>query len=139
LRLSTQDTLHHKDDNKLKAFITTMAISTLWAVNIIPTLAATRSSFYFPNQDFCATYKGSVESEKRFALLIQQENQLTVQANKNLTIAVTHQGKVVTPYQIDSLSDRIRSLISYRTTMLGEHIISVKGTTSDAKITLCLR
>ncbi|WP_227873542.1 hypothetical protein [Aphanothece sacrum] len=108
-------------------------------MNIIPTLAATRSNFYFPNQDFCATYKGSVESEKRFALLIQNENQLTIQANKNLTVAVTHQGKLVTPYQINSLSDRIRSEIFYRTTMLGEHIISVKGTTSDAKITLCLR
>ncbi|HAC63820.1 MAG TPA: hypothetical protein DCF68_09845 [Cyanothece sp. UBA12306] len=122
----------------MQRFLTTLALSSV-CVGISPSLAAVRPSFYFPAENFCAIYQGSINSAKQFVLLLENEKQLTIQANSNLSISVTRQGKVVPPYQINSPTGKLISEHSYRTAKMGEHIVVVKGSTSEAKITLCLR
>lgn len=122
----------------LKLFLTKIVLSSIFA-STTSTLAAIRSIFYFPAEKFCAVYQGNINSAKQFVLLLEHENQLTIQANSDLSIAVTRQGKVIPPYQVNSANDTLVSKHSYRMAMMGEHIIWVKGSASEAKITLCLR
>ncbi len=122
----------------MKIALTTLVLSCL-GIAATSSLAATRSSWYFPAENFCAVYQGSINSAKQFVLTLENEHQLTIQANSNLSIAVTRQGKVVAPYQVNSPADTPISERSYRTALMGEHIIWVRGSASEAKITLCLR
>ncbi|YAI81881.1 MAG: hypothetical protein ACQJCO_08870 [cyanobacterium endosymbiont of Rhopalodia sterrenbergii] len=66
------------------------------------------------------------------------ENQLTTQANSYLSISVTRQGKVLPCYQVDSANDTSVSDHYYRTAMMREHTLLVKGNASEAQIILCL-
>lgn len=104
----------------------------------LPTEAITRSSSYLPNNNFCAVYQGKISNEHQFVLWVNQEDKLTVQANKYLTVAVSQEGNVVTPYLVDSVKKPMTSQWFYHPKVQQKHIISVKGNTSTAKIRLCL-
>ncbi|WP_241392663.1 hypothetical protein [Rippkaea orientalis] len=72
-------------------------------------------------------------------MLLEHEKELTIQANSDLSVSVTRQGRIIPPYQINSETDILVSEHSYRPRTMGEHIVLVRGSTSDAKIRLCLR
>lgn len=104
----------------------------------LPSEAVTRSSLYLPNKNFCAVYQGRINNEHQFVLWVNQEDELRVQANDYLEVAVSHQGNVITPYQVDSAKKPMISQWFYHTKVQQKHIISVKGNTSKANIRLCL-
>ncbi|MEM8779023.1 MAG: hypothetical protein AAGF26_09150 [Cyanobacteria bacterium P01_G01_bin.49] len=109
----------------------------MW-LTTFPVSAVTRSNFYLPDEDFCAVYQGSINSEHQFILSVKQENKLTIQANNDLKVAVIRQGKIITPYQIQASKTPMISQWFYYTKLQQKHIISIKGHTSQAKIRLCL-
>ncbi|MDJ0729876.1 MAG: hypothetical protein QNJ33_07775 [Crocosphaera sp.] len=104
----------------------------------LPSLAVTRSSLYLPNKNFCAVYQGRIYNEHKFVLWVNQEDKLTIQANDYLKVAVSHQGNVITPYQVDSANQPMSSQWFYHTKVQEKHTISVKGNTPKANIRFCL-
>ena len=104
----------------------------------LPSLAITRSSLYLPNENFCAVYKGGIHNEHKFVLWVNQEDRLTIQADNDLQVAVTHQGKIITPYQIGSANQPMMAQWFYHTKLQQQHTILVKGNTAKANIRLCL-
>lgn len=104
----------------------------------LPSEAVTHSSLYLPNNNFCAVYQGRINNEHQFVLWVNQEDQLTIQANDYLEVAVSHQGNVIPPYQIDSVKTPMTSQWFYHPKVQRKHIISVKGNTSKADIRFCL-
>ncbi|MDJ0661855.1 MAG: hypothetical protein QNJ42_20580 [Crocosphaera sp.] len=104
----------------------------------VPSEAVTRSSLYLPNNNFCAVYQGRINNEHQFTLWVNQEDELRVQANDYLEVAVSHQGNVITPYQVDSDNKPTISQWFYHPKVRQKHIISVKGNTPKANIRLCL-
>lgn len=104
----------------------------------LPCEALTRSSLYLPNDNFCAVYQGRINNEHKFVLWVNQEDNLTVQANNYLEVAVSHQGNVITPYQVKSEKKPTQSQWFYHTKVQQKHTISVKGNTPKANIRLCL-
>ncbi|WP_024750288.1 hypothetical protein [Crocosphaera subtropica] len=120
-----------------KSFFTPSCLATLCFMTL-PSEAVTRSSLYLPNKNFCAVYQGRINNEHQFVLWVNQEDELRVQANDYLEVAVSHQGNVITPYQVDSAKKPMISQWFYHTKVQQKHIISVKGNTSKANIRLCL-
>ena len=104
----------------------------------LQSLAITRSSLYLPNENFCAVYQGSIHNEHKFVLWVNQEDRLTIQANNDLQVAVTNQGKIITPYQVGAATKPMIAQWFYHTKLQQKHTILVKGNTSQANIRLCL-
>lgn len=126
-----------KTMKRLKVLWTTLIVPTILGTSL-PILGATRSNFYLPNEHFCAVYQGSIHREYKFIVSVKQENQLIIQADNNLNIAVIRQGKIITPYQINLAETSPVSQWSYYTKSQEKHIISVKGHRTNTKIRLCL-
>ncbi len=109
-------------------------------VNNIPVLAARQlNRNYLPmKNNFCAVYQGRIDRAQDFPLWVEKQRQITIKVNSDLKVAVLFQGKVVPPYQVNSLTDVPISQYSFRTSSTGNHLVSVRGMTPDAKITFCL-
>ena len=71
--------------------------------------------------------------------LSRQEDELTIEANDYLEVAVSHQGNVITPHQVDSDHQPMSSQWFYYPKMQQKHTILVKGNTPKANIRFCLR
>ena len=123
---------------KFKLILTPFILSNLW-VTTLPSLAKTHPNVYLPNQDFCAVYQGSINSEHQFVLSVKQENKLTIYANNDLKVAVIRQGKIISPYQKKLSKTSHLSQWFYHTKFQEKHVISVKGHTSHANLRFCLR
>ncbi|MDJ0582170.1 hypothetical protein [Crocosphaera sp.] len=122
----------------LKSFFALSSLLGL-CLTTLPSQAAKRFSLYLPNNDFCAVYNGRIHNEYKFVLWVNQEDQLTIEANDYLEVAVSHQGNVITPYQVDSDHQPMSSQWFYQTKMQQKHTILVKGNTPRANIRFCLR
>ncbi|MEA5509289.1 hypothetical protein VB715_05875 [Crocosphaera sp. UHCC 0190] len=121
----------------MKSFVAPLVMSTIW-MTTLPSLAVIRSNFYLPSENFCAVYQGMINSEHEFVLLVKQENQLMVEANNNLTVAVSRKGKMIDPYQTNSSKFLKVSERFYRTKRQEKYTILVKGNTTKANIRMCL-
>ncbi len=120
-----------------KSVFTPSCFATLFLMTL-PSEAVTRSSLYLPNNNFCAVYQGRIHNEHKFILWVNQEDNLTIQANDYLEVAVSHQGNVIPPYQVDSKNKPTSSQWFYHTKVQQKHTILVKGNTPKANIRLCL-
>jgi hypothetical protein len=122
----------------LKKLITLITVSTV----LIPatlTLAAKSSSFYFPDDNFCAVYQGKIEEGQSFPIWVERNRQLIIKTDKGVKIAVAFQNRILPAYQIDAISDDFSSQYFYKTSQTGNHLITVKGVDQNAQISFCLQ
>ena len=121
----------------LKSFFAPSCLAAL-CLTTLPSEAVTRSSLYLPNNNFCAVYQGRINNEHKFVLWVNEEDKLTIQANDYLEVAVSQQGSVITPYQVDADNQPMSSQWFYHTKVQQKHTILVKGNTPKANIRFCL-
>ncbi len=121
----------------LKSFFTPSCLAAL-CLMALPGQAVIRSSLYLPNNNFCAVYQGRIHNEHKFVLWVNQEDELTIEANNYLEVAVSQQGNVITPHQVDSDNQPMSSQWFYYPKMQQKHTILVKGNTPKANIRFCL-
>ncbi|MGK7931288.1 MAG: hypothetical protein AB4041_07625 [Microcystaceae cyanobacterium] len=121
----------------LKSFFAPSCLVAL-CLTTLPSEAVTRSSLYLPNNNFCAVYQGRINNEHEFVLWVNEEDKLTIQANDYLEVAVSQQGTVITPYQVDADNQPTSSRWFYHTKLQQKHTILVKGNTPKANIRFCL-
>ena len=121
-----------------KSFFALSSLASFFLITA-PGQAVSRFSLYLPNNDFCAVYQGRIHNEYKFVLWVNQEDDLTIEANDYLEVAVSHQGNVITPHQVDSDHQPMSSQWFYYPKMQQKHTILVKGNTPKANIRFCLR
>ena len=102
-------------------------------------LAIRRFTLYLPDQNSCAVYHDRIYSEQTFNLWLETNRKLTIKANKDLKVAVILQGKLVIPYQIDSVTETELSEHSYHIGTTGNHVILVRGRNPEATVSFCMR
>ncbi len=122
----------------VKPLLSLLAMSNLW-LGTSPVLAARQFNFYWPNDHFCAVYRGTINSEKQFSVLINEVKKITIEANKEFHVAVTRHGKILPAYQVDSSTNSTLVEHFYRTSTMGEHVIRVRGTAPETTVTVCIR
>lgn len=102
-------------------------------------IAAIRPSLYLPNERACAVYQGSIESRRAFSLWADARQKLTVTLDRELTVAVVQQGKIVPAFTVNPHPANDRKEQSFRLINTGTPQVIVRGLARDTTITFCLR
>lgn len=102
-------------------------------------LAAKSSYLYFPDDNFCAVYQGSIEDREVFPMWVEKNRQLVIKTDKDLRVAVVFNNRIVPAYQIDVVSDAITSQYFYKTSQTGNYLITINGGEEDVNLSFCLK
>jgi hypothetical protein len=108
------------------------------AASSFTAIAALRPNLYFPIDRACAVYQGRIEARHAFSVWVDAKQKLVITLDRELTVAVIQQGKIVPAFTIAPHSKNDRQEQTFRLPSTGTPEIIVRGLARDTTITFCL-